>query len=95
MSTKQAEEKKIEAQLQKFDAQIEEMKAKASQAKADAQVQYYEQIENLKQQRQQTGQKLEEFKASSENAWKEIKLGLDEAMGSLQTSFERASSHFN
>ncbi len=91
MSVKEALEKKIETQLEKWEDQIKEMKAKAkaqeSKAeaeKADAKLQqeYYDKIEKIQNAYGQTKQKLDELRQAGDDSWESIKTEVEKLLKS-------------
>jgi len=93
MKTKEEYQVEMEAQIAKLHTKIDELKVQAALAKADAKDKYHEQIEVLNDKYEVTRVKLQELKASSGNAWEDIKSGLESAWDELQASFKRASTH--
>ncbi len=91
---KDAYEKKIEAQLNEWKTDIDKMKAKADKADAQAQLEYYKQIENLRTKQEDAKKKLAELKAAGEDAWEDLKAGLDLASASLGEAVKSARSRF-
>lgn len=73
MSMKKAYEEKLQAQLDEWNAEIEKLKAKADKAEADAKIEYYEQIEKLREQQQEAQAKLNELRRAGEDAWEDLK----------------------
>lgn len=94
MSTKQAYEQKLEAQLKQWRADLDKLEAKADEAQADAKIEYQRQISSLKSKRSDLKQRLETLKKSSGDAWEEIKTGTESAWQSLSQSFKSAASKF-
>ncbi|GGD78675.1 coiled coil domain-containing protein [Lacimicrobium alkaliphilum] len=94
MSEKEAYQKKLQAQLDEWNSEIDKLRAKADQAEADAQLEYYQQIETLREKQQESSRKLEELKAASDDAWQDMKAGIDSAWDSLGRSLESAKSRF-
>lgn len=94
MSKKEAYEKKLQAQLDEWNSEIDKLKAKADQAEADAQLEYYQQIEELRAKQEQYSQKLAELKTASDDAWEDIKAGVESAWDSLNRSLKSAKSRF-
>ncbi|NET16504.1 MAG: hypothetical protein F6K08_28625 [Okeania sp. SIO1H6] len=92
--TKQAYEAKTKAQIDKLNAQIDEMKAKAKQAKADVAINYYKKIEELSTKRDAVKVKFQELQNSSEQAWKDVKVGFEKAWDDLHGAFNSAVSKF-
>ncbi|RJP44544.1 MAG: hypothetical protein C4548_05695 [Desulfobacteraceae bacterium] len=86
MSIKEALEKKLETQLEKWENEIEEMKAKArtreaeaEAEKADAELQqeYYDKIEKIQKTYDQARKKLVELRAAGNNAWEGLKSDIE------------------
>lgn len=68
MSIKEAYEKKLQAQLDEWNAEIDKLKAKADKTEADTRLEYYKQIQGLRAQQQAAQTKLSELRQSSEDA---------------------------
>lgn len=94
MSTKQAYEQKLQSKLDEWSAQMDVLKAKADGVEAEARIEYEKQIEDLKVRKAQASEKLAELKDASEDAWEDLKAGLDMAWDSLSDAFESAMSRF-
>lgn len=86
MGIKDALEKKLETQLEKWENEIDEMKAKAKTReaeaeaeKADAELQqeYYDRIEKIQKTYDQAKKKLVELRAAGDNAWEGIKSDIE------------------
>lgn len=93
-SNKQVYQQKLQAQLDEWSADIDKLKAKARQADADAQIDYNQEIENLKAYQAQANAKLSELKSASDDAWQDLKSGTEEAWKSLQTAIKSATDRF-
>jgi uncharacterized coiled-coil DUF342 family protein len=94
VSTKEAYEKKIQAKLDEWNAEIDKLKAKADSAEADAQLEYYQKIEELRSMRENAANKLSELRAAGEDAWADLKAGIDGARDSLDKALKSATSRF-
>jgi regulator of protease activity HflC (stomatin/prohibitin superfamily) len=94
MSKKEAYEKKVEAKLDEWGAEIDRLKAKSKGAKADAQVEFQEQLEELKTKREAARKKLSDLKNTSGDAWDDVKSGMDSAWQALDKSLESAAQRF-
>lgn len=94
MSKKQAYEKKLQAQLDEWNADIDKLKAKADAATADKQLEYYKKIEELQSMQDNANKKLTELKKAGDDAWEDIKVGIDSAWDSLGSAFKSATSRF-
>lgn len=94
MSMKEAYEQKLQAQLDEWGAEIDQLKAKADNAKADAQLDYYKQIEELRSMQESARNKLAELKDAGDDAWQDLKAGIDSARDSLGHALKSAASRF-
>ena len=91
---KEAYKKKLEAQFDEWKVEIDKLKAKANKAEADAQIKYHKQIENIRAKQEAVREKLVELKDSSDEAWGDLKAGLDNAMKDLGDTIKSATSRF-
>lgn len=94
MSSKNAYSKKIQAQLDEWDADIQKLQARADRAEANAQLEIRKQVKTLKRKRQEAGDKLAELKAAGDDAWEDFKDGLEAAKDSLGSALKSATSRF-
>ncbi|MBS3750680.1 MAG: hypothetical protein KGY39_04135 [Anaerolineales bacterium] len=85
---------KIGAQIEKLDAEIDLLKAKARKAKEEARLEAVGQIDQVDQKREELGEKVEEFKNSGQDAWQELKGGVNEAVRELKNSLDQVRSRF-
>lgn len=95
MSKRDAYQKKLEAQLDGWNADINKLKAKAENADAEARIKYYSQLDELKEKRNAASDKLDELKEASDQAWEDIKAGVESAWKDLDESVRRARSNFS
>lgn len=91
---RQAYIKKVQAQLDQYDAQLSEMKARADKVAANAKVEYHSMMEEAIVKRDALQVQLGELQSSSESAWEEIQKGLEKAGAELQKSFGAALEKF-
>ena len=94
MGKREAYQAKMQAQLDQLSAKIDEMAAKGREMKADAQIEYYKQMDELKQKRSEAQMKFDELKKSGADAWEELKYGMDSAFTELQVAIDRAAAKF-
>lgn len=92
MSNKELYQKKMQAQLDEWNADLDKMKAKASKASADAQINLKKQIDSLEQKTKGVRSKLSELKEAGEETWKPIKESLDAAWENLKSGAREAAS---
>ena len=94
METMDAYREKAQARLNEIGAKIDLLKAKAQQADADARIRAIEEIDRLRQRRQEMQTRLEKLKKSGEAAFDEIKTGTEDALNDLKSAVEKAVSKF-
>ncbi len=92
MGRKEAYAKKVQAQLDEWDADIKKLRAKAEQAEANAQIQYQKQIETLQSKRDSVKDKLSGLKRASGDAWEDLKEGLESAQDALGAALKSATA---
>jgi hypothetical protein len=91
---RRAYQDKIEASLRQLDGKIGDLEVAAKKAKGEARVEKEQAIGEIQQKRAAAARKLEMLKSSSQDAWAEIKVGLDAAIAELEKAYERAKFHF-
>lgn len=94
MSMKEAYEQKLQAQLDEWSAEIDKLKAKADSAEADAQLEYYKRIEELRSMQETAANKLTGLKDAGDDAWEDLKAGIESAWDSLGNALKSAASRF-
>lgn len=86
--------KKVQAQLDEWDAEIKKLKARADKASAQAELEYRKQLDTLKSKRKKAGDKLSELKSAGDDAWEDVKEGLETATDTLGTALKSAAARF-
>lgn len=94
MSMKQAYVKKVQARLNEWDVDIEKLKARAEEAEADAKITFHQQIGALREEQREAQAKLDELRASGDDAWEDMKAGVQNAWDSLEKAAKDAMSRF-
>ena len=94
MSMKEAYEKKLQAQLNEWGAEVDKLKAKADKAEADTQLEYYKKIEELRAMQVDANKKITELKEAGDDAWEDLKAGIESAWHSLENALKSAVSRF-
>jgi uncharacterized coiled-coil DUF342 family protein len=92
--TRDAFVKKMKAKLDEWNAEIAKLEAKARQHEADAQKEYYQQIDALKEKRRSTEADLAKMQTAGESAWEDLKAGVGNAAGALGNAIRSAKSRF-
>lgn len=94
MSMRETYEKKLEAKLDEWSAEIDKLKAKADEAQADVQLEYYKQIEELRSLQATANKKLVVLAKAGDDAWEDLKAGIESAWDSLGNALKSATSRF-
>lgn len=94
MSKKELYQQKLQAQLDEWSADIDKLKARADKADADVKLEYYEQIERLREKQATAKDKLGKLIAASDDAWEDLKTGTESAWHALGDAVSNASSRF-
>ena len=85
---------KVDGQLKEWGIQINILKAKAEKSKAEAKIMYLKQIRDLRSKQEAARKRLQKLKGSGDEAWDEVKSGLDKVLADLKDSFNRVASKF-
>ena len=94
MSLKEAYKQKAEAELALSQAKLAEFKAKAKNSTAEVNLRYAEQMNNLEHGVNAIQAKLKELGAAGEDAWENLKDGLEKALRSLSTALQDIADKF-
>jgi hypothetical protein len=94
MSEKQAYEKKLQAKLDEWSAEIDKLKAKADSAGADLQLDYNRRIEDLLSMQKAANERLVALRDASDDAWQDLKVGMESAVDSLGNALRSARTRF-
>jgi restriction endonuclease S subunit len=84
----------IEAKLRDLDQQIDALKVKIGKQKKVDRKQLEQEMAELDRKREAAHQDFEKLKNSSQEAWRDMKVGIEAAMEDLETAYEQAASHF-
>ena len=94
MSMKESYQQKLQAQLDEWNADIDKLKARAEKAESSARIEYYEQIEDLRLKQNAAKDKLAELHDAGDDAWEDLKAGIENAWSTLGDSVEQAVARF-
>jgi hypothetical protein len=94
MASREAYQKKLEAQLNEWDAKLKQLGAKAQKATADARITYENDIESLKGKRAAARKALAELGERGDNAWEDMKDGMEKAWDEMSKAIDKISSRF-
>lgn len=99
METKDSYTKKMKAKFDDlnytWNVERNKLEAKAQHAKVEVKKKFEEQLKTLQEKREKMSQKLDQVDTASEDAWKDIKEGVDNAWKSLNEAIKKARSHFD
>lgn len=87
MSKQDAYIAKMKLQLDELNAKMHDLEAKAQEAKADVRDKYQEEIKKLRHQSKLAVAKLDEIKASGENAWEAMVAEMEKMRDAFIHSF--------
>jgi chromosome segregation ATPase len=93
-SKKRAFQETLEAQLKEWDAKLDVLKAKARKATAEARAECEGQLEALAAKRVLAQEKLQELRERTEDAWEDLKAGVDKTWGEIGKAINKIASHF-
>lgn len=85
---------KAQARLNQWNAEIHKLEAKMDEAEADAKIEYQNQLEEMRKQRDEAEAQMREMQNASDEAWSELQSGFDKAWDDISTAFESAVSKF-
>ena len=94
MKNKEAYIQKLHAKIDEWNADIDKLKAKADQVEADSKIEYQKQINILKTKRDEIEKKVSEISRSGEEAWEDLKAGVDLAWEAMSDAIKSATSRF-
>ena len=103
MNTKEAFENKLEAKLQAWEKEIASTRARAEARKADAEVEaadakaqakLYAKIDGAKKSVDDARDRLENLRQASDDAWKDLKGGLEKTWKALGSTVDSVVSSF-
>jgi len=80
---------KAEAKIEQVNAKIDSYLAKFDETKADARLEIKNQLDDLTNQRETVERKFEEMRNAGQDAWSDMRSGLDDAIEELETSYNK------
>ena len=95
MSLRDTYTAKLKAQLDEWNTQIDILEIKAKQADIELGLVYQQQIQELKQKRDEATTKFDELQEATEEAWEEVKKGGESIWETIKTTFHEAKAKFD
>ncbi len=89
-SKKDAYVQKLKAKIDEWNADLDKLAAKADQAEGETKIKYQQQIEDLKNKREELEDRVTSLKDSSESAWEDLKEGVEKSWETWKDSFSKA-----
>ena len=86
--------RKMEAKLEQWNAEIDTLIVKAALAEAELKTEYNEQIEALRNKQIEARVKLAALRDASDEAWKDMRAGVEMAWDSVGEAINSALSRF-
>ncbi len=86
--------KKLDDLNYRWNIERNKFEAKAQHESADAIKKFEEKREAFRKYRMQMKEKINELDAAGENAWVDLKGGVEDAWKSLSSAFDKATSHY-
>lgn len=87
-------QQEVAAKLRELDREIDDLNAKAAKQGKETRKEFNREMAELGQKRAVARQRFESLKTSSQEAWRDMKPGIDAAMKDLESAYRRAASHF-
>jgi F0F1-type ATP synthase membrane subunit b/b' len=94
MNEREAYENKIKGQIDEWQAEIDKWSAMAKQAQADAQLQYNEQLQKLRERRDEAQEQLQKLQKASDGAWEDLRKGMEDGWREFGRAIETARERF-
>jgi uncharacterized protein YgiM (DUF1202 family) len=94
MSTKEAYQEKIEAEVKLAIAKLAELKARARMSTADARIKYSKQVDTLEREVVTIRSKIKEMTAAGEDSWEQLKYGVEHGWSALNTAVQDAVAKY-
>lgn len=94
MSTRDAYVEKLKSQLDAWNAEVDALEGRARKAQAEAQGLYQAQIEALRAKSEQAKLQLDLLRRASEDAWSEMRAGMEKAWDDMGEAVKAAASRF-
>ena len=94
MTNRQEYIDKMAKKLKEQNAELDKMEAKINGMQEKARLKYLTSIQELRLKKQDVQTKLERLQNTSENAWEEMKTGLNKSWDILKDSTEEALAKF-
>jgi chromosome segregation ATPase len=86
---------KVKKELDRLNSEIDRLETDLHAREDEVRRRYTMRKVELEKRRQELNERLVEMEVAGENAWEELKAGLDDARNALQEGIERARKEFS
>jgi phage host-nuclease inhibitor protein Gam len=86
---------KMAARLKEWDTEVQKLEVKAETVKADMKASYNQQINELRLKKEEAKLKLKKIQDAGEDAWEELKEGVEKSWNIFEDSIKTAWGKFN
>ncbi len=94
MSTKEAYKQRIDAELAQVQCKFDEFKAQGMRYTGDTRIRHARHVNELEQQFHATKEKLRELDQADEHVWEQLKDGVEDVWGTLQSTLQNIVTTF-
>ncbi len=94
MEDKKSYLQKMADQLRQWDVEIDELKAKTDKAKTESRRELLEQIDELRAKKEAAQDRVKQLWEAGDDAWDDMKTGLEKSWTELKGAFSKASAKF-
>lgn len=84
-------QEKAQARYDQYSAKIENLLARFNETKADTKLKIKNQFEDLTHQQESVADKLDQMKNAGEDAWQEMRSGIDSALDDLEKTYQQTT----
>lgn len=92
MEDKKSYLQKLSDQLREWDSDIDALKAKAGKATAESKTALLNEIDELRAKKETAQGKLKQLQAAGDEAWDDVKAGVEKSWTELKGAFSKASA---
>lgn len=94
VATKEAYQKKLEAQLTEWDRQLDQLMVKVKKAGVEARTKVEDELAGLKSKRVAVQKRLDELRNHGEDAWEDLKGGIEKAWDDISDTLGKVVARF-
>lgn len=84
----------LKSKIDEWNAEIDRLSARAEQAEAKAKMEYHDELQELKEYRDDARKKLDKLQRAGEGAWEDFKAGAEMAFEAMSQAIQSARQRF-